>query len=235
VAHSADVPWLSVIVPALNEARSIADTLSPLQGWRSRGVEVLLVDGGSTDGTVEHASSLVDQVLHSRKGRALQMNAGAAAARGRLLWFLHADTRAPEGAVAALQRLSGPLWGRFPVRLAGAHPMFPVIARAMNARTRSTRIATGDQGIFVQRQLFRRLGGFPEQPLMEDIALTERLRKEAGWPVCPAVYLQTDSRRWQAQGVWRTIVLMWRLRLMYWLGAAPETLHARYYGKSAND
>jgi rSAM/selenodomain-associated transferase 2 len=225
-----DAERLSVIIPALNEAAGIRDTLAPLQALRARGHEVVVVDGGSADGTPELARPLADRVIASERGRARQQNAGAAAAAGGVLLFLHADTRLPDGAdmlVLDGLRAAGRGWGRFDVRLSGAHPMLRVVERMMGVRSRLTGIATGDQAIFVRRDWFARAGGFPEIPLMEDVSLTATLRG-MGRPMCLRERVVTSSRRWEERGVWRTIVLMWRLRLQFALGADPARLAERY-------
>ncbi len=216
---------VSVVIPALDEAQHIVSTLQALQPLRGAGGEIIVVDGGSTDATVDLARPLADAVLSSAPGRARQMNAGAAAARGRWLWFLHADTVADAACLAALRSAldAGAHWGRFDVRLSGRHPLLRVVERAMNLRSRLTGICTGDQGIFVRRDLFRALGGYADIPLMEDIELTRRLCRRAR-PRCLATPLVTSSRRWERHGVARTIVLMWRLRLAYALGASPHRL-----------
>jgi len=221
---------ISVVIPARNEAGHIAATLAPLQPLRQRGHELIVVDGGSTDSTVVQAQPLADAVLSSAPGRARQMNAGAQAARGTVLWFLHADTLAPPDAdrllLAALEDKHA-AWGRFDVRLSGRQPLLRVVERQMNLRSCLSGIATGDQGIFVRRAAFDAVGGFPDQPLMEDIALSTRL-KQIGKPVCLRPPLVTSSRRWESRGILRTILLMWRLRLLYALGADPARL-ARLY------
>jgi len=222
---------LSVIIPVLNEAAGLAATLGDLQPLRPHHGELIVVDGGSDDDSPRLAAPLADRVIDSPRGRALQMNAGAALARGEILWFVHADTRIPPAVLERLLALApGANWGRFDVRLSGDLPMLRVVETLMNFRSRYTGIATGDQGIFVRRALFESLGGFPVIPLMEDIALSKRLRRHA-WPLCPRERLVTASRRWERHGVWRTIGLMWRLRLAYFLGVAPETLARRYYGR----
>ncbi|MFA9460302.1 TIGR04283 family arsenosugar biosynthesis glycosyltransferase [Thiohalorhabdus methylotrophus] len=232
MAEAAGCP-LSVIVPALDEAAGIAATLEPLQVWRERGAEVLVVDGGSGDGTPEAAAPGADRVLGGARGRAPQMNAGAAAAGGRVLLFLHADTRPPEdGDRALLTALEGGRhWGRFDVRLTGASrlTLLGLVGAMMNLRSRLTGIATGDQALFVTRAAFRAVGGFPEQPLMEDIALSRLLKKHCGRPACLRERALTSSRRWEDRGILRTIGLMWALRLRYWLGADPAVLAARYH------
>lgn len=225
-------PQLSIVVPALNEAASIVAALQALQAMRSRGTELILVDGGSTDGTPELARPWTDQVLVAPRGRARQMNAGAAVAQGRVLLFLHADTRLPDGAeqwvTAAISNvLAGRLWGRFDVAIEGRSPWLGLVACMMNWRSRLTGIATGDQAIFVAHSVFRAVGGFPDIPLMEDIALSKAL-KRLGRPDCLAVRVTTSGRRWERHGVWRTILLMWWLRLRYFLGADPARLALEY-------
>ena len=221
---------LSIIIPALNEADNIPALLASLQPLRQRGAEIVVVDGGSSDNTVTLAHDGADQVITSDPGRARQMNAGAAAATGEILCFLHADSMLPDGAdgliINGLSR-SQHSWGRFDVRITGSHPMLSVIARLMNWRSRVTGIATGDQGMFVTRSLFEAAGRFPEIALMEDIALSRAL-KIYGRPLCIAHQLTTSGRRWEKHGVWSTILTMWRLRLAYRLGADPDQLAARY-------
>lgn len=157
------------------------------------------------------------------------MNAGAALARGDVLLFLHADTQLPADADAEVRQAiaSGALWGRFDVRICGQAWMLRVVAALMNARSRWSGIATGDQALFVRREVFERLGGFPDQPLMEDIEMTKRLRQLAR-PACLRAQVTTSGRRWDSRGVWRTIFLMWRLRWRYWRGEAPEQLAQAY-------
>jgi rSAM/selenodomain-associated transferase 2 len=221
---------LSVIVPCFNEAAGIGQALAALAPLRARGAEVIVVDGGSSDGTVERAASLADRVIDAPRGRASQMNAGAARARGEILLFLHADTLLPESGdtliVEGLKR-SCRGWGRFDVAISGSNPLLRVVAWLMNARSRLTGIATGDQAIFVTRSLFTAAGGYPEIALMEDIALCKRL-KRFGRPLCLRHRLVASGRRWEEHGVVRTILLMWRLRLAYWLGADPGKLAVRY-------
>lgn len=221
---------LSVIVPCLNEAPVIEATLARLQGLRARGHEVIVVDGGSDDRTAELARPLADRILAARRGRALQMNAGAAAATGNVLLFVHADTLLPAAADLLLGGAlvsTGRRWGRFDIRLSGAQPMFRVIEFFMNWRSRLTGIATGDQAIFVVRPLFDAVGGFPDLPLMEDITLSRTLKRH-GPPIAIARRAITSSRRWEQRGVLRTVLMMWRLRLAYYFGASPQQL-ARLY------
>ena len=221
---------ISIIVPCLNEADSIRETLAALAPLRARGAEVIVVDGGSSDGTVARATPHADCVIGALRGRASQMNAGAARARGEILLFLHADALLPESADALIvealkQTRRG--WGRFDVAISGSNPLLRVVAWLMNARSRLTGIATGDQAIFATRSLFTAAGGYPGIALMEDIALCKRL-KRFGPPLCLRHRLIASGRRWEKHGVVRTILLMWRLRLAYWLGADPGKLAVRY-------
>ncbi|WP_166646084.1 TIGR04283 family arsenosugar biosynthesis glycosyltransferase [Halospina denitrificans] len=225
-----DPMQLSIIMPVLNESASIRRTLEALQALRRGGHEVVLCDGGSTDGTREAAAGLYDQWVAAMPGRAAQMNAGAAQARGNLLLFLHADTLLPEAAPEWLERFwrSNRDWGRFDVRLSGNRGLFRVIGFFMNLRSRLTGICTGDQAQFVRRSLFEGLGGFAPLPLMEDVEFSGRLKQHSR-PFCIPSPVVTDSRRWEANGAWRTILLMWRLRWDYWRGVPAEQLRARYY------
>jgi len=209
-----------VVVPVLNEAAGIRAALEALAPLRARGHEVIVVDGGSSDSTADIAAGLCDRVLSAPRGRAAQMNAGARAANGDMLLFLHADTRLP----ADFTIPDSAVWGRFDVRIDGRHPLLKVVACAMNLRSRLTGIATGDQAMFVRRAVFP---GFPEIPLMEDVALSKVL-KQRGRPTCLHEKVTTSGRRWEERGVLRTILLMWRLRLLYFLGARPEDLARRY-------
>ena len=220
---------LSIIIPVLNEEAGIAATLQGLSELRGRGAEVIVVDGGSRDRTVALARPLCDGLIAAPRGRAAQMNAGASAAQGDVLLFLHADTRLPEDADRlVLDGLAtGRPWGRFDVRIDGRHPLFPVIAATMNLRSRLTGIATGDQAIFVERSAFAAIGGFPDIALMEDIVLSRRL-KRLGRPLCLKAQALTSGRRWEKHGVVRTILTMWRLRLAFFLGVAPAKLAASY-------
>lgn len=221
---------LSIIVPVLNEASGLEASLQALTPMQAAGDEVLVVDGGSKDGTAALAEGFADRVLQAPRGRARQMNAGAAAAAGDILWFVHADTRVPPegGDIVRRALLGGRAWGRFDVHITGRPVMLRVIAWFMNHRSRLTGIATGDQAVFVRRRAFEAVGGFPEQPLMEDIALSRALRRRYGWPACPRGPVLTSGRRWEVHGVWRTILLMWSLRLRYWLAADPADLARRY-------
>jgi rSAM/selenodomain-associated transferase 2 len=230
--RGAESSALSIVVPALNEAGGIVATLAALAPLRARGVEVVLVDGGSEDATASLAGAWCDRVVTAPRGRAEQMNAGARAARGRLLLFLHADTVLPEEADRLIIRsldARGYRWGRFDVRIRGASRWLPLVAASMNLRSRLTGIATGDQAMFCTRQAFDAAGGFPGIALMEDIELSARLRR-LGAPACLDARVTTSGRRWDRDGAWRTILLMWRLRLAHFLGASPEALARRYRG-----
>ena len=219
---------LSIIVPVLNEASGIAAALQALAPLRARGHEVIVVDGGSHDGTPALAASFADRVLQAPRGRARQMNAGAAIAGGDALLFLHADTRLPSDADRLVaEALARRRWGRFDVRIEGGPALLAVVAFFMNWRSRLSGIATGDQAMFARREAFESIGGFPDLPLMEDIELSARLKKHSP-PACIAVRAVTSGRRWQRCGVLRTILLMWRLRLAYFLGARPDELARRY-------
>ena len=216
---------LSIVIPVLNEAERIGASLAALAPLRRRGHEVIVADGGSADATRELAAPLCERVVSSPRGRGAQMNAGARFATGDALLFLHADSALPSEAdrlvFASLQRRR---WGRFDVEIEGRHPLLKVVGWTMNLRSRLTGIATGDQAIFVRRADF---AGFPEIALMEDIAFSRRMKRR-GAPACLRSRVRTSGRRWESRGVLRTIVLMWRLRLLYFLGARPERL-ARLY------
>ena len=221
---------LSIIIPALDEGEEIAAALDALAELRLLGVEVIVVDGGSRDATVQRARLRADAVISAPRGRAVQMNAGAEKASGDVLLFLHADTRLPVAAEhVVLNELarSGRAWGRFDVDIEGTHRLLPVIAFFMNMRSRMTGIATGDQAIFVRRDAFQAAGGFPPIALMEDIALSKRLKRISA-PLCLRERAVTAGRRWERDGIVSTIILMWRLRLAYFFGADASNLAQRY-------
>jgi rSAM/selenodomain-associated transferase 2 len=224
------VSSLAIVIPVLDEAPRIGELLRELQPLRQAGVELVVADGGSRDGTPEIAAAFADAVIDAPRGRARQMNAGAAASRGDILLFLHADTLLPPAGVAAVMAAieDGAQWGRFDVRIAGQAPLLRVVARMMNWRSRLTGIATGDQAIFVRREMFERVGGYPELPLMEDIRLSATLKRLAP-PACLREQVTTSGRRWEQRGVLRTILFMWWLRAAFFLGASPTWL-ARLYG-----
>ena len=216
---------LSIVVPALNEAAGIESCLAALAPLRARGHEVIVADGGSTDGTARLAAPLADRVLAAPRGRAAQMNAGAAAAAGEALLFLHADTLLPPDADrTVLAALASRAWGRFDVAIDSRDPRLALVAFFMNLRSRLTGIATGDQAIFVRRAGF---AGFPPIALMEDIAFSRGMKRVSP-PACLRARVRTSARRWRRRGVTRTVLLMWRLRLAYWLGADPDELARRY-------
>jgi rSAM/selenodomain-associated transferase 2 len=224
---------LSIIIPVLDEAVNIAAALAALAPLRSQGAQIIVVDGGSRDDTVALATPHADRVIQSARGRATQMNAGAAVARGDVLLFLHADTRLPADADRLIRdglTRSGRAWGRFDVTIEGRHPLFPVIAAAMNARSRLTGITTGDQAMFATRVAFDAAGGFPVIALMEDITFARAL-KRISRPLSLRARVTTSGRRWESRGVVRTVFLMWRLRLMYFFGASPDALARRYGDK----
>lgn len=221
---------LSIIIPVLNEETVLANHLKKLQWVRQLGHEIIVVDGGSHDKSVALSESFASRVVCSPPGRALQMNAGAKTATGDVFLFLHIDTLLPNDAIAVLEQgmsdgLSG--WGRFDVQLSGRHVLFRIIERMMNLRSRVTGIATGDQAIFVSRDLFERLGGYAVIPLMEDIEICRRLKRYSK-PVFFRQKVVTSSRRWEQGGIYKTVWLMWRLRLSYWMKVDPARLAKRY-------
>ncbi|OGS98550.1 MAG: glycosyl transferase [Gallionellales bacterium RIFCSPLOWO2_12_FULL_59_22] len=222
---------LSIIIPVLNEAKVLPELLAHLAPLRASGAEVIVVDGGSEDGSQLAAVRAGAQVLCTGRGRARQMNAGAAAAQGDVLLFLHADTALPPSAgqaiAAAIRRADEFVWGHFDVRIDGRMFMLRVVAMLMNWRSRLSGIVTGDQAMFVTRRAFESVGGFPDQPLMEDIELSKRLRALSS-PVCLAERAVTSGRRWETRGVWKTIWLMWRLRWLYWRGMPASELAKLY-------
>ena len=220
---------ISVIVPVLNERACIVDTLLKLQPLRCRGHEVILVDGGSIDATPKIAEPFVDQVFCTVAGRARQMNLGARHSNGEILFFLHADTGVPDNVDRLINSAMGDqsAWGRFSITLSGAHPLLRIIEVGMNLRSRFTGIATGDQGLFISRDWFVSIGGFPDQPLMEDIAFSRSLKSLAS-PLCLTHRLITSSRRWERYGVVRTMIKMWYLRAAYYFGVPARQLVKQY-------
>jgi len=226
---------LSIIVPCLNEAQQIEASLLSLQTLRQRGHEIIVCDGGSTDNSQQLASPLCDIFLQADKGRALQMNAGAVQASGDVLCFLHADTHSPHNLdkhiFRALQQNQS-VWGRFNVHLSGQQPAFRLIERLINLRSCISGVASGDQGIFVYRSVFNRLGGYKAIALMEDIELSKRLRKISKPACIRHATLITSSRRWEQHGILRTVLLMWKLRLKFFLGSNPQQLASEYHEHS---
>ena len=224
---------LAIVMPVLNEAAGIEAALRALAPLRARGARVVVADGGSADDTPAWARRFGGvEVIEAARGRAAQMNAGALAASGaRVLLFLHADTTLPPDADRLILRALAEgrhVWGRFDVRITGRPWMLRVVAAFMNARSRWSGIATGDQALFMTRAAFDAVGGFPDQPLMEDIEISRRLRRQCGRPACLRDKVVTSGRRWDRDGAWRTIVLMWRLRWRYWRGESPQTLARAY-------
>ncbi len=232
---STERPLLSIVIPVLNEAARLGQFLANLQR-AFPDAEHLIVDGGSQDETLAIALRSGTTVLTSEPGRAAQMNLGAAAASGTWLLFLHADSKFDFTERDLYPELEAPseaaTWGFFTVHLEGESRMLPLVASMMNLRSRLTRVATGDQGLFVETKLFRSLGGFASIPLMEDVEICKRLRREST-PLKPPLVLKASGRRWDEQGAWSTILRMWGLRLAYWLGVSPERLWRYYYGHRA--
>jgi len=216
---------LSIVIPALNEAERIEAALRALAPLRVRGCEVIVVDGGSADATPALAEPLCDCVVSSARGRGVQMNAGARHATGDALLFLHVDTLLPSDSDLLVDKaLENRLWGHFDVEIEGRPRLLKVVAWAMSLRSRLSGIATGDQAIFVRRDAF---SGFEPIALMEDIAFSREMKRR-GAPACLRERVRTSGRRWEKRGVLRTVLLMWRLRLLYYFGARPERL-ARLY------
>lgn len=237
---------LSIVIPLLNEADNLPKLMGHLAHLNPAPYQVILVDGGSTDNSVAIAKELIEslidsspsvisgqvidwQIIESTAGRALQMNAGAELAMGDVLLCLHADTQLPNHAIADItSAVRQAAWGRFDVRLESSTWMLKVVSQMMNWRSRFSGIATGDQAIFIKKSLFEQLGGYPQQPLMEDIELCKRL-KAVGKPACLRSKVITSARRWQQYGTWRTIGLMWHLRFDYWRGVSADNIKQRYY------
>lgn len=237
---------LSIVIPLLNEADNLPKLMGHLAHLNPAPYQVILVDGGSTDNSVAIAKELIEslidsspsvisgqvidwQIIESAAGRALQMNAGAELATGDVLLFLHADTQLPNHAIADItSAVRQAAWGRFDVRLDSSAWMLKVVSQMINWRSRFSGIATGDQAIFIKKPLFEQLGGYPQQPLMEDIELCKRL-KAIGKPACLRSKVITSARRWQQYGTWRTIGLMWHLRFDYWRGVSADNIKQRYY------
>jgi rSAM/selenodomain-associated transferase 2 len=222
-----DTPALTLVIPVLDEAGQIQNTLAVLQPWRAW-AQIIVVDGGSTDATVALALPLCDKVCRAAPGRAGQMNAGAVPAKGEYLFFLHADTAVGIDIKSLLLQLQAqPQWGFFRVRLSGRSGALRVIECFMNLRSRLTRVATGDQLLFVRRERFEAMGGFADIPLMEDVEICKRLRRQCA-PLVIDTAVTTSSRRWESRGIVATVLTMWRLRLAYWLGADVTKLARSY-------
>ena len=220
---------ISIIIPTLNESDNLPITLKPLQTFRHSQIEIIVVDGGSGDNTMSTATKLADKVFSVNKGRARQMNAGAKQATGEALLFLHADTQLPDNAIPLIEQYAQPMqWGRFDVRLNSPHWLLIASGWLMNYRSCLTGIVTGDQGLFMHRALFEEIRGFPDIPLMEDIAISKKL-KQYSWPVCLKSRITVHTRYWEQQGVGRSILKMWWIRLAYFLGVPTEYLVKKYY------
>ena len=231
---------LSIIIPLLNEADNLPELIAHIASLDPAPQQVILVDGGSVDGSVAIAKSVLKSteiaqlaidwhIIESTVGRAQQMNAGAMLATGDVLLFLHADTELPADAIDNVQQAIAQYdWGRFDVRLDSCEPLLKIVGFVINKRSRLMSIATGDQAIFIKKSIFEQIGGYPDQPLMEDIELCKRLKKFAR-PACLKSKVITSARRWQQYGTWRTIFLMWQLRFDYWRGVSPNVLKQRYY------
>jgi rSAM/selenodomain-associated transferase 2 len=224
---------LSIVIPALDEAPNLARLLPDLARDCPE-AEVIVVDGGSRDGTADvvarHSGA---RLLISERGRARQMNAGARQASGNVLLFLHADTWLPAAAASAIESAladPGVIGGRFDVRFDSPRPVFRMVAAFMNARSRASGICTGDQAIFTRRSVFEAVGGYPDIPLMEDIELSRRLRR-IGRMACLRLCVTTSARKWERDGILRTVLLMWTLRFLYACGMDAGRLHAWYYGR----
>lgn len=232
---------VSIIIPIFNEANNLPHLFESITSLDPAPQQVIVIDGGSTDNStvitqniintliVNNPSAIDWQVIESNAGRAVQMNAGATLAISEVLLFLHADTQLPDDAIteitSAVRRAE---WGRFDVRLDSSKWILKVVGQMMNWRSRLTGIATGDQAIFIEREIFEQLGGYPVQSLMEDVEISKRL-KAIGKPACLKSKVSTSARRWQQYGTWRTIVLMWRLRFDYWRGVSVDNIKQRYY------
>ena len=219
---------ISIIIPVINEERNLSATLKSLQLFRSQGHEIIVVDGGSVDNSVSIAQDNADTVIVSQPGRAIQMNNGASVATGDVFLFLHADTFLPVEAEALITKVAGDsFWGYFDIRLSGNNIVFRLIEWLINHRSRLSSIATGDQAIFVTRNIFHNVGAYPEIKLMEDIEIS-RLLKRIVTPIRLRAPVLTSSRRWEEKGITSTVLLMWRLRLLYFFGVSPDKLSRMY-------
>ena len=221
-------PCISVIIPTLNEAAVIEKTLRGLP--RREDLERIIVDGGSSDDTAERAMPFVDKVLVTEAGRARQMNAGARAAGGDVLLFLHADSRLADGAFDAITRtLEDPTvaGGAFALAIDSPRPALRLVSAAANWRTRLTGVPYGDQGLFVRRSVFERLGGYPEWPLLEDLEFGRRLKAD-GKVMILSDPVTVSSRRWDKEGIGCTTLRNQIFVVLYFMGVSPVRL-ARWY------
>lgn len=222
---------VSIIIPVLNEEEQIASALHDLESLPVD--EVIVVDGGSTDHTRAIVANTQTTLVDSPSGRAMQMNHGAGRAGGDVLLFLHADTRLPTSAVSDIRKALSDarcVGGRFDLKLNGKRWVFKLIEALINLRSRLSRVATGDQAIFVRKEVFDAMAGFPDLPLMEDIAFCRKLKKR-GRVACLRTQVVTSSRRWEKEGIWSTILKMWWLRLLFLAGVSPFFLK-RFYGNA---
>lgn len=223
-------PILSIIVPVLNEARTIAGVLNTLRPFRQRGAEIIVVDGGSDDDTAQLAQPLADRVVKAPRGRAAQMNEGAKVASGFIFLFLPTETRLPPDADTQMmvgRNRDTSVWGRFDMHLTGRHPLLPIVARILNWRSRMSGIASSEQAIFVQRETFFRLGGFADIPVMDDVEMSKRL-KAISPPICVTSRVTVPGKRFDREGFWTTLRMMWLMRFRYRTGMKPAEILKRY-------
>jgi len=222
---------ISIIIPTLNESESIEKTLNSLHTTLKEGNELIIVDGGSNDDTILKCKNYTDKVYTATKGRAIQMNVGADKSTNDILLFLHADTLMPQNFSAenltALATITNE-WGFFKVKFTSHHLLLRLVSTLMNTRSCLTRIATGDQAIFIKKELFKKIGGYKEIPLMEDIELSISLKKYSK-PYCVKEFVMTSSRKWESNGIIKTIILMWKIRFLYFFGVSPQKLVNIYY------
>ncbi len=222
---------ISIIIPVLNEEATVEQFLTPLtHQCKEHGYELLIVDGGSTDNTVAIAEHY-GRVIHSAKGRATQMNMGAKIAQGDVLLFLHADTLLPHTAFAAIEQVltsSKVVAGAFRLRFDCDSLPYKLVAFSTNLRSRLSNIFTGDQAYFVRTESFRAVGGYPDQPLMEDLEIIAPLRKIGNVVLLPQ-YVTTSARRHQKIGLLRSVLFMWYLRTLYTFGTSPLRLQQMYH------
>ena len=222
---------LSIIIPVRNEASHLPSLLNALQKRKSDNTEVIVVDGCSEDDTLNVICQRKNRILRSEPGRAQQMNTGARHAKGEYLWFLHADSKVDFDFESIIESgLKNKKWGWFNVRLSNTKIIFRVIESMMNYRSKITSVATGDQGIFIHKNIFIEQGLFPSIALMEDVKFSKKIRSSES-PFISDTPLETSTRRWEQNGPIRTIFKMWTLRLLFFLGASPNWLNKQYNKK----